>query len=415
MFRFLKEKISKRDWHLKPIFLFASVLFFWTIYDTILTYITPLLMEERGFSVSMIGFIIGTSSISGAIFDFFICKLFKNSDFRRMFLVMFAICLFYPLLLSQAETIWLFLFAVAVWGIYYDLYAFGAFNFVGRYTKEDEHAANFGIIQFFRALADVIGPFIAGLVIVSGVYWHVFAVSWFFLVIGIGLFIILILIIKKYPSKKEAEQCVRKRNFLMEIHLWKKLATLMTPVLFVTFFIYFVESFFWTLAPLFAESAHFGRFGGLFLTAYLVPALFVGWIVGDITKRFGKKRTAIVGILVSSIILVSFFYITNPILLITSVFISSCFISISLPAINGAYADYISEAPQVDSEIEGIEDFLFNISYVIGPIAAGVIADLADIPTAFTFLGLLGIALAMVLLIVTPKSINISISPKELQ
>ena len=305
MLRSLKEKISKRDWSLKPIFLFALVLFFWTLYDTILTYITPLLMEERGLSVSMIGLIIGTSSISGAIFDFFICKLFKDSDFRRMFLVMFAICLFYPLLLSQAKTIWLFLIAVAVWGIYYDLYAFGAFNFVGRYTQKEEHAANFGIIQFFRALADVLGPLIAGLVIAAGVYWHVFAVSWMFLVIGIALFFMLILIIRKYPFAKEAEQCVRKRNLLLEVHLWKKLATLMTPVLFVTFFIYFVESFFWTLAPLFAESAHFGRFGGLILTAYLVPALFVGWIVGDVTKRFGKKKTAIVCILVSSIIRVN--------------------------------------------------------------------------------------------------------------
>ena len=107
----------------------------------------------------------------------------------------------------------------------------------------------------------------------------------------------------------------------------------------------------------------------------------------------------------------SFFFVTNSLFSIAVIFVASFFISMSLPAINAAYADYISEAPYVEGEIEGLEDFAFNIGYVAGPILAGVLADLVSIKGAFSTLGLFGTGLAAVLLIVTPKSITIRTKP----
>lgn len=86
----------------------------------------------------------------------------------------------------------------------------------------------------------------------------------------------------------------------------------------------------------------------------------------------------------------------------------------SMPAINAAYADYISEATQVEGEIEGLEDFAFNIGYVLGPISAGVLADTLGMKGAFSILGLLGVILAVILLVVTPKTITIKTRPSEL-
>jgi predicted MFS family arabinose efflux permease len=411
----IREKLKSRTTFLPLIFLFALVIFFWTLFDSILMYIVPLLMEKNSFSISLIGLIIGTSSISGALFDFFICKFLKNSNFRRVFLAMFVICFFYPIILWQANTIWLFLFAMAIWGIYFDMYNFGAFNFVGHYAEKEEHASSFGIIQIFRALGWIIAPIITGLVIAKTIDWQIFVISWFFLGVGFIFFILLLFLMRKQNTPDKV-QCHIKRNkdFFREINLWKKLGKAMTPVLSVTFFLSLTESFFWTLSPLYAESTHFEKFGGLFLTAYVLPALFVGWLVKSFTNKFGKKKTALVGILIGSIILSFFVYVTNPIASIVLVFFASCFISIALPAINGAYADYISESPQVDSEIEGVEDFSFNFGYVVGPILAGLLADTINIPTAFTSLGLIGIVLAVILLLITPKNIVITVFKREL-
>ena len=188
----------------------------------------------------------------------------------------------------------------------------------------------------------------------------------------------------------------------------------MTPVLFLTFFLFFVEAFFWTLAPLYAETTNLKAFGSLFLTAYTLPALLVGWLVGSFTKRFGKKETAFVGVLIGSLVLSSFAYLPDSTVSIIAVFVASVFISMSLPAINSAYADYISESPQVEGEIEGLEDFAFNIGYVAGPISAGILADFFSIPVAFSILGLIGVVLASILLLVTPDNINIKMKPSEL-
>ncbi|MFA5986270.1 MAG: MFS transporter [Parcubacteria group bacterium] len=406
------NKTKHRDPYLPPVFLFGLVIFFWTIFDCMLTYITPILMEENGFSIGMIGLIIGTSSISGAFFDFLICKFFKNADFRHMFWLMFVVCASYPLLLSQANGVWFYLFVMAVWGLYYDLSGFGTFNFIGRYTKKSDHASHFGVVQIFRALGSVLAPLIVGFVIVSAIDWRVFAVSWIFLGIGLGLFIILLFLMYIHGRKDvhvTAHKEQKHKSLFREIDLWKKLGKIMTPVLCVTFFLSFVDAFFWTLAPLYVETIDLGKFGGLFLTAYILPALFVGWIVGNVTRRFGKKRTALLGILIGSTILTSFVHVSYAPFAIITIFVAACFISIALPAINAAYADYISEAPCVDSEIEGVEDLSFNSGYIFGPVFAGVLAGLLGIPGAFSVLGLIGVVLAAVLLVVTPKNILIRI------
>jgi len=118
--------------------------------------------------------------------------------------------------------------------------------------------------------------------------------------------------------------------------------------------------------------------------------------------------------LIGSLILSSFFYSPSPIFSIIIVFIASFFISTALPAINAAYTDYISEANQVEGEIESLEDFAFNIGYVLGPISAGVLVDFLGMKATFSVLGLLGVILAIIFLIVTPKNIIIKTRPSEL-
>jgi MFS family permease len=410
-----KSFLEKTNGKSAPIFIFSLVILFWTIFDSIMQYITPLLIEENGFSKSIIGFIIGTSSITGAFFDFIICKVFKNTNFRRVFLIMFAICFIYPFLLWQAKTIWFFLFVMAVWGIYYDLYGFGVFDFIGRYTKKNDHASSFGTIQIFRALGGILAPLIVGLVIVNNVNWRSFSLGWIFLTIGFVFFVILMLVMHKFrPVATDSVYTPRRKNLFIELHLWKKLGKLLMPILFLTFYLFFIEAFFWTLAPLYTETTNLGQFGGIFLAAYALPTLIVGWFVGFLTKHFGKKITAFSALLIGSLILTSFFLASNPIVSILIVLFASLFISMALPAINAAYADYISEAPQVEGEIEGLEDFAFNIGYVVGPISAGVLADILGMKGAFSILGAFGAALAFILLVVTPKNIVIRTNKSEL-
>ena len=107
--------------------------------------------------------------------------------------------------------------------------------------------------------------------------------------------------------------------------------------------------------------------------------------------------------------------VANPWWQLILVFLSSMFISLASPSIDGAYADYISEAPQVEGQIQGLEDFAFNIGYVVGPILAGILADIFSIPIAFSILGFIGLFLAVVLLRFTPTSIVIKVKKADLR
>lgn len=397
----------------RRIFILGLMVLFWGMYDDIVQYLTPILIMRQGYSITAIGLIIGSSSIAGALFDFFICRVFKNTDFRRIFLAMFAVCLIYPLILWQASGVWLWLLAMAIWGLYYDLLGFGIFDYIGRHTLAQEHSAGFGVVQIFKSVAGVIAPIIIGLLIAENFNWQPFVLMWVFLFVGFIFFIQLFLAHRKYPDIVELKDN-KKRNIWAELRLWRKLWIKLLPVLSFTLFVFVIDAFFWTLAPLYGQRSEFHGFGGLFLAAYILPFLIIGWFVGSINKRFGKKRTAFASLLIWSILMSAFFLVFDPWWQLALVFVSALFISLSLPSINGAYADYISEAPIVEGQIQGLEDFAFNIGYVIGPILAGILADVFSISVAFSILGFFGLLLAVILLKFSPRTIVIKVKRTDL-
>jgi DHA1 family multidrug resistance protein-like MFS transporter len=377
------------------------------MFDGAMSYFVPIVFSEAGHSNTVIGLIIGTSSLVGACFDFIICKFFKNVSFRRIFLLMFILSAFFPLILWQFKTVPMFILAMALWGIYYDFYGFGVFDFVGRYVKSKMHATTFGIVEIAISIGYFLGPLIAGLVVFDVVDFKGFGLAWLFLLISI-LFFVALLILSRKLKQVNKEVRVRKRSFIVEVGLWKNIGKLLAPVLVLTLYLYIIASSFWTLIPLFGEELDNLGLGGLLLGATTLPAILMGFFVGDVSKRFGKKRTAIYGLLVGSLLLSLFCLFTNVYALLALLFIASCFFGLAFPSMNGAYADYISESPKYEQEIEALEDFSFNLAYIFGPMIAGFVSDLTNISITFTLFGLVGIFVAIILIKVTPRHIQVA-------
>lgn len=384
-----------------PVLVYALVIFFWTLADATGQYIAPLLMEAHGFSYTMIGFILGTSSITGAAFDFLVSLVFKNTNFRRLLMVMFALCLVYPLTLWAANSFWFFLFAMAVWGIYFDLYNISTFDFISRYTTRSTNASGFGTVQVFRSLGLVVAPLIIGFLVVETVDWRAFGLYWLYIAVAILAFLALLYVVRGRHAVEPHEH--RRRNVFAELHLWKKVGGPLFPTLVLVCHLYFVESFFWTLAPLYAQSVSMGGFGGLFLMAYSLPVLFVGWIVGSLTHRFGKRRMAFTSLLIGSAILAAFPLVPAGVPVIILVLTATFFTSMSLPSISATFADYILDHMALEGEVEALEDMAANVGYIVGPMAAGLLADLAGMSTTFSLLGVFGVALATLLMTVASR------------
>lgn len=387
----------------------SSLIFFWAIFDGIISYVTPLVITQKGFSKTTMGLIYSTSSVAGAIFDFILSKFLKNTHFRRVFLIMFALCAGYPFLLWKAQGIFMFIIAMAIWGLYYDLMNFGFYDFISRKSKIEDHCTNFGIIEIFKCSGYLIAPLLAGALIGSLVIdYKPFTLASLFLLISFVFYLRLLQIERKQKSQVVEQVSFKRVNVFKELGIWEKIGLVIFPVLVFTALLSMFDAFFWTLGPLFSESfPTFKDFGGLLMTAYTFPMLVTGWFVGKFTRKFGKKRTAFAATLISSVFLLPLPLCKNPYLLLAMVLVSSFTGSLAWPAIKGAYADYITETFKYEKEIEGLGDFATNFGYVLGPILAGFLADKVGNTNTFSFLGLAGIATTIILLYVTPKKITV--------
>jgi MFS family permease len=380
----------------------AVTFFLFRIFDGILSYAVPLLVTEQGYSKTEMGFVVGSSSLAGAAFDILLAKVFKKTSYRKLFLMVFVVASAYIFLLYNAAHLSIFILAMALWGLYFDLMNFGTFNFIATTTKGKEHTSSFGVMSVFVNLGYLLAPIISGMVILDRVGDRTFILALMFLAMGFVCF----LTIPKIKPKSSI--VVQKKSILSELKSWRSLSTYLTPVLIMTFTLNMTDAFFWTIGPIISESiSKIHPFGGLFLTLYYLPALFVGWFVGSITNRYGKKKTAVISIFTGSAVLTTVSLVgLSPILLVI-VFVSSLLSAIAWPALNGAYADYIAEAPRHEPEIEGVSDFTYNLAYFVGPIMAGFLSDRVGDINTIALVGLFGMVAALVLFKITPKHIRV--------
>lgn len=397
----------------KALYAMSFLILFWCLFDGILDYILPLVITGGGLSKTMMGIIIGSSSVAGFVFDIFLCKILKSTNVRRTYLILFIICAIYPLILLNAKTVWIFLIAMGVWGIYYDLFNIGKYDFVGRYTEKEEHASSSGVLQVFLSIGYLLAPLFAGLIIGGVIGKEPFILSWIFLGIAFVFFIVLLIILKKNKVNKLTYDGENKKvhNKYTEWHIWRNVGKLILPVLILTFVLNLIDATFWTVGPLLVDSwADLGIFGTLFMTAYLLPPLFVGWFIGPATSKLGKKKTANICLLIASLLFASLFAVNNHIAIIAIVFIATIFLDVSFPANSATYADYISESGALETEIESQADFATNLGYVIGPMLAGFLADTFSNIAAFSIVGLIGIGVAILLLFITPRKITVTLN-----
>jgi MFS family permease len=399
-----------------PLYVVSVMLLFWSVVEGMISFISPIVVVQAGLSKTMMGFVLSSSSVAGALFDFLLSKYLQNTHFRRVFLLMFIVTAAQPLILWQAKTVPIFIIAMSMWGIFYDFMSFATFDFVGRKTEEGEHCSAFGVISIFRSVGYLIAPLIAGLVITELVDWKIYTLEWVFLALAYIFYLLLIVMIKKDKNEYITVKVHKPLRLLSELSLWTKVGKLILPVLIFSVLLFTIDNFIWTIGPLLSEGYQNIRpFGGILLTLYTIPTFFVGWFVGSITNKFGKKKSGMIALLAGSMVLACFALVQSAWLILGIIFVSSTLISFSWPAMRGTYADYISESPKFEKEITALEDFAGNIGYIIGPIFAGALADVLGNAQAFSALGIICVLVSLVLLKVTPRKIQVKVNESEIK
>lgn len=392
------------------LFSVGMMIFFFVIFDGVLMYLAPIIITGTGISESLMGLIIGSSSIAGMLFDFVLCRAIKETHYRRVFLFMLMLAAVYPIFLFGGTTITIYLIAMAVWGFYYDFYNIGTLDFVERTADPVQHVSNFGVLRAFEGLGYLLAPFV-GSVLLLLVHPGPRMLLALAVPLVISFLFYAIIMLRPTVERKEYVGSHQKDvlTFLTEMHLWKEIGIVLLPILALTLTINLVDSAIWTFGPIFSEHVgkDFGFSGGVFMTAYALPPLLVGWVVGIIARKHGMKRTAQGAIAVGSILLMCVGLATSPMFLIILIFLASFSLAIGWPSINAIYTDHIQGTPAYRKEIETLQDLFTNVGDTSGPIVGGYMAQYLGATHTFVALGGVGVVIATILFLRTPRGVTV--------
>lgn len=391
-----------RFYHLKSsrrlLFIASFLIFFWTFFDGILSYLVPILITQRGFTKTELGLILAFSSVMGAILDVTLSRILKHTNYLKTFLLILAISFIFPLVLWYANHILVYLLAMTIWGLYYDLYTFASYDFVHRTDSHThQYSFDFGIIELFRSVAGFLAPLLAAWLIIDQVDFSNITSPLIFLIIAALLYVVLFRVSPIHYFQSEPP-LPKSSNFFTEIQLWFPVAHKIFPFLIVMVMMYIFDAVFWTAGPLFSASfPGIPYFSGILMTLYNLPSLLTVWKIEWITSRFGKKPTALFSFFLANLFLIPIGFIASPYHVLFLVFLSSVASSITWPAVLGIFADHINQFPHNQSEIEGLTDFMINLGYIFGPIFAGLLSDRFNINFSFAALGLVNIVIILIL------------------
>lgn len=378
--------------HSSQLLMYASLLAMLMLGDGVMSYIMPVMIEETVSNQLIMGLILGFSSIVGIVCDFLFARWLRGVGFSVIARRALAAAVMFPILILVFGTqTWVFLLAMAVWGIYYELAMFSNYHFVDEVVPLDQQPLVWGFISSVWSLAWFIAPLLAALLFDYFVQGPLLLALGFYLV-AFGIFAILQSRLKK-PSSVPEQNIYKQTHPLQELQVWQLLFKKLWPVFIFSLIATLVMSGFWSIGALLAEElGERSRLGLVFFSAWTAPPLVFGLMAGPVMKRLRKKKTAFLFGVIAGLLLLPLVWVDSIWLIIICTFLSSVAYSISYPGIDAAVQEYVHKLGPVGNDLIGLQSSSSSFAYIFGPIVAGGLATLVGNQSA---LGILGGVLAL--------------------
>lgn len=387
------------------VFSFSLVLFFLFLGDAILSFWVPNLLQDTLGDSLVMGLVMSFSSVIGFGMDLIFPQLIQGVTVKR--LVMFSATtslLFSITLLTalQLPVIWIFLLAMAIWGVYYEFFGFAEQQFIADTLPLKLRSSGWAFYGVFKNLAYFLGPLIGAWVVLKGDYLPPVSAI-FFVIVG---FAVLLLFKRGHERKFDVE--FKKVNLISEISHWKVLFVHVWPVVILSLVLGLIDSTFWTTGTVLTEKLARTNFAGsFFLSLYQLPSMFVGLIMAKFVISEGKKKLAMMLLLGSGMFLLAIGFVQSVYLVLVLVFLSSTLLAVCYPLTNAVYSDIVAKMGRERKHLIGLTSSSVSIAYIIGPIVAGFVTKMVGSEKTFSVMGAVTVVVAILLLIVTPRKIKL--------
>lgn len=385
---------------------FLVVMFFILLSDAILSDFVPGYIQEIVGSPLGMGLVMATSSVVGLLVDLVFPQLLRSTSVSKLALMaMFFASLFLITLLVSTwiPYVWLLVMGMAAWGIYYELDAFMTRQFVTDVAPSHSRSSVWGVVGTFRNLAYFLGPLLGAQIIWSGNRGVV-------IVAGVVLIVAYVFFLWMRLAQLESDDDTPHGvHLLAEIQHWVSLEHHVWPVLIMSFMAGLIDASFWTTGTVVTDVlAATHPAGGWFLSLYMLPSLFIGFIIAKWGVYQGKKRWAEVFLALGGLVLMGVNLVDSLWWVLSVVLLSSALFGMSWPLVDAVYSDFMARmGKRGRKHMVGMSSAMLSLAYVIGPILAGWLAGVVGELASFGWIGGLTFVVSLLLLMVTPRKIHL--------
>jgi MFS family permease len=393
----------------------AIIIFLVGITDSLISFYLPIQMQNFLHNLPLFGFLFGISAFTGACSDFILGSLSNRVRYITFMVIGLLLSGVVMVLALIPFSILLIIWLMIMWGLYYEFVGIGIFNYVSRYHHTDEQSKFFGLISMYSDVAYVIGPLVAGALVIFGDK-AVYGVGFVFLLVAF-FFIPRIIQVHRTTEqpfltyKTHSEHYNLKEQWGKYKKIWKY-----ASIFFVAAFLYNVwQAFIWTLIPI-QSIGNSAIVSGIITATFTLPlALLIGF-GGKFADKHGRKLTFIAGLFIASLFTYIFGQQTGIVLKIITAGISSIGFAFAYPALIGETSKHGQEHEEILGDMAGVQRIFVNAGYITGPILGGIIANIFGIQRAFSILGIImlvffgAIVIAMMHLHVTDYVLKISLA-----
>ena len=385
--------------------MFLIILFFVLLSDAVLSDWVPGYLQNVLGSPLKMGLMMAVSSVVGLVMDLIFPHVLRQSGVRK--LAGGAIIGSMIFLLSMFSSTWwsyvlILIIGMSAWGIYYELDSFMTQQFVAGVAPRDQRSSVWGVVGVVRSAAYFIGPLIGGYIAIYGDRVVVMGAA------GVLLIAYTLFLLMKHPKLPELEIDVHGINIKEELMHWLSLGRRVWPILLISLMGGLVDATFWSTGTVLNDIlAKSSKPGGWFMSAYMLPFLFIGIIVAKWGVDIGKKKWAERFILLGGLCLLTLPLFQNIWIILLCVLMSSVFFALAWPLVDAVYTDLVARGRRGRKHIMGMSAASFSLAYIIGPILSGWLAGKYGEIQNFAIIGGMVVFVGMILLFTTPQKLNL--------
>lgn len=406
-------KISSLRSKVSIVLVFTLPLFFIFLADSILSYIFPIIVEQKLNSNLLMGIVISASSLIGVVCDLAFPQLLKEKTWRFQLISGIIIALFFPILLHLSglvAALALFLLASMLWGVYYELLLFAQQEFIVTEEKTKSYSRDWGIVFGATQLTWIMGPIIGSLLLQQIDLARTTIVLVLQALALVFTFVLIFFTPYHHKVKKTESKIKIAFDLFRELGYWRVLSRAILPVLIMGIMVEIIEATFWTIGGLFGREVMMeGGFDWILFTAFSVPLIIGSMVLAKLNIRSHKKLLSQVALLICGILLAAVYLSNlNNLLLLTLVGVSSLFFAFASPLNEAVYSDLIDRVG-ADKQLHllGLAKANSSAAYIVTPIVVGFLADQTGYHMTFALVGLFAVFVAVFLLIISPRKIHL--------